>query len=64
MYLMKVIKHPYHPCEKVITHLNLITDCTTFSSNNCSQTIPIIWYESFALLWKNFTPLFAELHCG
>ena len=45
IYLMKkVIKHSYYSCEKVIPPLIEITGCTTFSRNNCSQMLPIIWY--------------------
>uniref|UniRef100_A0A0E9RMQ0 Uncharacterized protein n=1 Tax=Anguilla anguilla TaxID=7936 RepID=A0A0E9RMQ0_ANGAN len=40
---------------EVTAPLNIITGCTTFSSNNCSQMLPEILYQSVTSLWRNFS---------
>ena len=56
IYLMK--KHIKPPCHLWITPLNVITGITTFCSNYCNQILPIIWYQSFTPLRRNFNSLF------
>lgn len=40
--------------EKVLMPLISVTDCITFKCNNCNQTLPVLGYQSFRLIYSNF----------